>query len=159
MALFSGQIAVVAVGKLRNREWLAAQAAYEKRLRHYVGFGLTEVKDSVGRGQPDAVALQKEGELLLNGAEGANRLILLTENGRSFTSPDFADYLQKQLEIYGRLAFLIGGPLGFSDDVRTTAHDTLSLSPLTFPHEMARVLLLEQLYRAFTIRNGEKYHK
>ena len=150
---------MVAVGKLRNREWLEAQAAYEKRLRHYVGFGLTEVKDSVGRGQPDAVALQKEGELLLNGAEGANRLILLTENGRSFTSPDFADYLQKQLEIYGRLAFLIGGPLGFSDDVRTTAHDTLSLSPLTFPHEMARVLLLEQLYRAFTIRNGEKYHK
>lgn len=159
MALFSGQIEVVAVGKLRNREWLAAQAEYAKRLRRYVGFGLTEVKDSVGRGQPDGVALQKEGELLLKGAEGANRVILLTENGRSFTSPDFADYLQRQLEIYGRLAFLIGGPLGFSDDVRTTAHDTLSLSPLTFPHEIARVLLLEQLYRAFTIRSGEKYHK
>lgn len=147
------------MGKLRNREWLAAQATYEKRLRHYVGFGLTEVKDSVGRGQPDLVALQKEGELLLKGAEGANRLVLLTENGRSFTSPDFADYLQKQLEIYGRLAFLIGGPLGFSSDIRAIAHDTLSLSPLTFPHEIARILLLEQLYRAFSIRNGEKYHK
>lgn len=147
------------MGKLRNREWLAAQATYEKRLRYYVGFGLTEVKDSVGRGQPDLVALQKEGELLLKGAEGANRLVLLTENGRSFTSPDFADYLQKQLEIYGRLAFLIGGPLGFSSDIRAAAHDTLSLSPLTFPHEIARILLLEQLYRAFTLRNGEKYHK
>ncbi len=159
MTLFSGQIEVVAVGKLRSKEWLAAQAMYEKRLRHYIGFGLTEVKDSVGRGQPDGVAMQKEGELLLKGAEGTNRLVLLTENGRSFTSPDFADYLQKQLEIYGRLAFLIGGPLGFSSDVRATAHDTLSLSPLTFPHEIARILLLEQLYRAFTLRNGEKYHK
>lgn len=158
MTLFSGQIEVIAVGKLRSQEWLAAQATYEKRLRLYVGFRLTEVKDSVGRGQPDGVALQKEGELLVQAA-GGSRLVVLTENGRSFTSPDFAAYLQKQLEIYGRLAFLIGGPLGFSPGVRAAAHDTLSLSPLTFPHEMARILLLEQLYRACTLRNGEKYHK
>ncbi|MEM7119434.1 MAG: 23S rRNA (pseudouridine(1915)-N(3))-methyltransferase RlmH [Chloroflexota bacterium] len=159
MAQFSGKIQVVAVGKVKTKSWQLLQADYSKRIGRYVDFKLAEVKDSVGRGQPDSVAMQKEGEQLLKASSGANRLILLTENGRSYPSPQFATYLQKQLEIYGRLAFLIGGPVGFADAVRATAHDQLALSPMTFPHEMARVILLEQLYRAFTIRNREKYHK
>lgn len=159
MAQFSGKIQIIAVGKVKSKPWQLLQADYTKRIGRYVDLRLTEVKDSVGRGHPDSVAMEKEGEQLLKGAAGASRLILLTENGRTYPSPKFATYLQRQLEIYGRLAFLIGGPLGFSDAIRQASHDQLALSPMTFPHEMARVILLEQLYRAFTIRNREKYHK
>lgn len=154
-----GRIDLIAVGKIRSKPWQLAQADYEKRLGYYTRFNLVEVKDFVGRGQPDAVALQKEGDLLLKAAGGAGRIILLTPEGDSPTSPKLARYLQKQIELYGRLAFLIGGPLGFADEVIAAAHDQLSLSPLTFTHELARVILLEQLYRAFTILNGESYHK
>ncbi|MCB8984719.1 MAG: 23S rRNA (pseudouridine(1915)-N(3))-methyltransferase RlmH [Ardenticatenaceae bacterium] len=154
-----GHIDLIAVGKVRSQAWLLAQADYEKRLGYYTRFNLVEVKDFVGRGQPDAVAVQKEGELLLKAAEGAGRIILLMPEGKHPTSPGLARYVRQQIEIYGRLAFLIGGPLGFSDQVIAAAHDHLSLSPLTFTHELARVILLEQLYRAFTILNNENYHK
>ena len=67
--------------------------------------------------------------------------------------------MQRQIELYGHLSFLLGGPLGFAPDVESAAEDSLSLSPLTFPHELARIMFLEQLYRAFTILGGEPYHK
>jgi 23S rRNA (pseudouridine1915-N3)-methyltransferase len=75
------------------------------------------------------------------------------------SSPRLAEYLQRQVQLYGRVAFLIGGPLGFSDDVLVECDEQLSLSPFTFPHELARVILLEQIYRACTIINNEQYHK
>ncbi|MCA9935465.1 MAG: 23S rRNA (pseudouridine(1915)-N(3))-methyltransferase RlmH [Ardenticatenaceae bacterium] len=159
MPLFPGHLHVIAVGKLQAKHWRAAQEAYQKRLQRYTDFRLVEVKDAVGKGFPDAAAMQKEGELLLQAASGAARLILLTPEGQQTTSPGLARFIEKQLQEYGRIAFLIGGPLGFSDDVIAASHFQLALSPLTFPHELARVLLLEQLYRAFTIRNNEKYHK
>ncbi|MCA9961454.1 MAG: 23S rRNA (pseudouridine(1915)-N(3))-methyltransferase RlmH [Anaerolineales bacterium] len=159
MPLFPGHIQVTAVGKLSAKHWLAAQDDYAKRLRRYVDLQLVEVKDVVGRGQPDMVAMQKEGEQLLKAAAGVNRLVLLSPDGAVMSSPALAQWLQKQLEIYGRIAFLIGGPVGFSEEVIAASHDQIALSPLTFTHELARVILLEQLYRAFTIRNNEKYHK
>lgn len=159
MPRLSGYISVVAVGKLREPHWKSAQEDYCKRLRRYTNFELKEVKDVVGRGTPDRVAKQKEGESLLKTAASASRKIALTAAGRPMDSPRLADYLQRQVQLYGRIAFLIGGPLGLSEDVLAECHEQLSLSPLTFPHEMARVILLEQLYRACTILNGEKYHK
>ena len=159
MSILSGHITVVAVGKMRKSHWKTALDDYQKRLERYTNFKLIEVKDAVGRGAPDAIAIQKEGEQLLNAAQDAHRLIALTENGRQMTSPRLAKYVQRQVELYGRVTFLIAGPLGFSDDVLAQCHEQLSLSPLTFPHELARVILLEQLYRACTILNGEKYHK
>ena len=86
-------------------------------------------------------------------------MVALSATGRQMDSPGLAAFLQKQIEIYGSLAFLIGGPVGLAAEVLTSCDDTLSLSPLTFPHELARVILLEQLYRAATIISGEKYHK
>lgn len=159
MPLFPGHIHVIAVGKMQTRHWRSAQEEYVRRLAHYTDLQLHEVKDYVGRGLPDAAALQKEGELLLQGASEAARLILLSPEGQQTNSPGFARFVEKQLQEYGRIAFLIGGPLGFSDELVTASHFQLALSPLTFTHEMARVILLEQLYRAFTIRNNEKYHK
>ena len=159
MAQKFGTIDLIAVGKMKTKHWLQAQQDYEKRLRHYTTFQLKEVKDAVGRGSPDAVAMQKEGELLLKGAEQANRIILLSPEGQQMTSPGLAKWLRRGVEDNGRLAFLIGGPLGFSDEVITASHEQIALSPLTFTHEMARIIFMEQLYRAFTIMNGEKYHK
>ena len=159
MMRLTGQIELIVVGKMRTKHWLTAQNDYLKRLQRYGNVELREVKDVVGRGVPDAVGIEREGEQLLNASQNAQRLILLTPTGKLLSSEGFARFLHNRVMNYGNLAFLIGGPIGFSETVTNTAHDQISLSPLTFTHEMARVLLLEQLYRACTILNGEKYHK
>jgi 23S rRNA (pseudouridine1915-N3)-methyltransferase len=105
------------------------------------------------------VAAAREGEALLAAAPRGARLVLMTADGRPSSSPELAAWLQNQLEQFGTLAFLIGGPVGFDPATIAAAHEQLSLSRLTFPHELARVVLLEQLYRAFTIVHGEPYHK
>lgn len=153
-----GQITLIAVGKLKMKPWQLAQAEYSQRLGFYTRLNLVELKDMVGQ-LPDPVAMAKEGELLLTAAANIPTRIALTPTGQALTSPQLADFLQKQIERHNHLAFLIGGPLGFADEVLATCQQQISLSPLTFTHEMARVVLLEQLYRAFTILNGEKYHK
>jgi len=155
----TGHLSVIAVGKLRERHWLAAQTEYARRLAHYTDFNLVEVKDAVGKSLPDTVAMAREGEQLLAVVPRGARVVLLDPGGKSMSSPDLAAWLQAQLEAHGHPVFLIGGPLGFDPVVTAAAHDRLSLSPLTFTHEIARVLLLEQLYRAFTILHGEPYHK
>ncbi|UCC52006.1 MAG: 23S rRNA (pseudouridine(1915)-N(3))-methyltransferase RlmH [Anaerolineaceae bacterium] len=155
----SNQITVAAVGKLRRREWQAVQVDYLRRLQRYADVELVEVKDAVGQGFPDAVALLREGEQLLKATAVARQRILLTSDGREMSSVELASFIQKRVETYGQIAFLLGGPLGFADGVIEAANMHLSLSRLTFPHELARILFLEQLYRAFTILRGEKYHK
>lgn len=154
-----GHITVAAVGRLRERQWQAAQDEYTRRLRNYTDFKLVEVKDAVGKSLPDAVAVAREGEQLLAAAPRGSRLVLMSAEGRAMSSPELADYLQSHLEIHGDLTFLIGGPIGFDAAVTAAAHEQLALSRMTFPHELARVVLLEQLYRAFTILHGEPYHK
>lgn len=159
MPRLGGRLLVAAVGKVKEKHWQAAQLDYVKRIGRYTDFQLVEVKDAVGRSVPEAVAMQREGEHLLQAVGDTQRLIALTPVGKQLSSPELTEFLQKEVVAYGRLAFLIGGPYGFSDDVLAACHLQLSLSPLTFTHEMARILLLEQLYRACTILNGEKYHK
>lgn len=155
----TGHVTVAAVGRLRERHWQAAQDEYTRRLSHYTDFKLVEVRDAVGKALPDAAAVAREGGSLLAAAPHGARLIVMTADGREMSSPELAAYLQAQLESFGALAFLIGGPLGFDPTVSAAANDRLALSRLTFPHELARVILLEQLYRAFTILHGEPYHK
>lgn len=154
-----GQIDVAVVGRVKKNQWQTAQDQYLKRLKRYTSLSLIEVKDSVGRGFPDSVAVQREGEDLLKATSKARRRILLTAQGEQLSSEELAHFLAHRIERYGHLAFLVGGPLGFAPEVESAADDHLSLSRLTFPHELARVILLEQLYRAFTILRGEKYHK
>jgi len=159
MYRLSGHITIAAVGKLRRSHWQVAQDDYLQRLQRYTTVELVEVKDVAGRTIPDAVAMQREGEQLLKAAESAGRKIALTPDGKLTSSPKLARYLRRQIEVYGRIAFLIGGPTGFAGEVIASCDEQLSLSPLTFPHELARVILLEQLYRACTILSGEPYHK
>jgi len=154
-----GHVTVAAVGRLRERHWQAAQEDYARRLARYTAFELVEVRDVVGKSVPDTVAAAREGEQLLAAAPRGARLVLLTPDGRQMSSPELANWLQSQLEQHGSLAFLIGGPVGFDPATAAAAHERLALSRLTFPHELARVVLLEQLYRAFTIVHGEPYHK
>lgn len=159
MPRLSGKIAIAAVGKLRSEHWRAAQQDYLKRLQRYTQVTLIEVRDAVGRGVPDDVAMRREGEALLSAVKAARHTIALTANGKQMGSPQLAKFLRKQIDVFGSIAFLIGGPVGLSPEVLEACDDQLSLSALTFPHELARVVLLEQLYRAATILGGEKYHK
>lgn len=159
MARPIGHLTVAAVGRLREPHWQAAQDEYARRLARYTDFRLVEVRDLVGKALPDATAAMREGEQLLAAAPRGSRIVLMTPEGRAMTSPELAEWLQGQLEQYGTLAFLIGGPVGFDAVTVAAAQERLALSRLTFPHELARVVLLEQLYRGFTILRGEPYHK
>jgi 23S rRNA (pseudouridine1915-N3)-methyltransferase len=154
-----GHLTLAAVGRLRERHWLAAQNEYIQRLGRYTDFKLVEVRDAVGKSLPDSVAMAREGEQLLAAVPRGARAIVISADGREMSSTDLANYLQSQLELHGELAFLIGGPLGFDSAVIAAADDRLALSRMTFPHELARIVLLEQLYRAFTILHGEPYRK
>ena len=155
----TGRITIAAVGRMKKSPLRDVQEDYVKRLKRYSTISLSEVKDAVGRGVPDAVAMERVGDALLKATAKARRRILLTSDGRSLSSEKFARHLRRQIETYGQLAFLLGGPLGFSLEVTAAADETLSLSSMTLPHELARVIFLEQLYRAFTILRGEPYHK
>ncbi len=155
----TGSISLVAVGKLRATHYKLAQDEYLKRLKRYTTFELIQVKDVVGSSIPDAVAKQREGQSLLAAATNARRTFAFTPTGKLMDSRQFASFVRKQIDVYQKLALLIGGPLGFSQEALASCDGQLSLSPLTFPHELARVVVLEQLYRAFTIINRENYHK
>ena len=158
MAHLPGRLTIAAVGKLRTPHWRAAQADYLERLRRYIDVELVEVRDVVGT-VPDDVAVAREGESLLGAAADIPWIIVLDAAGKHADSVQLAGYVRRQIEVYHHLGFLIGGPVGLSDDVIERGNERLSLSRLTFPHELARVILLEQLYRAATIMSGEHYHK
>ena len=102
---------------------------------------------------------EREGGLILKQLQPGDCLVLLDENGREFSSVQFSSYLEKKMQaIPKRLVFAIGGPYGFSDEVYKAAQEKISLSRMTFSHQMVRLIFLEQLYRAFTILNNEPYH-
>jgi 23S rRNA (pseudouridine1915-N3)-methyltransferase len=132
---------------------------YEKRLRHYTSFDLVILPD-IKNPPPTAEALKtKEGELILNRLTKDDVLILLDENGKHQTSIEFSKFIEnQQINSTKRLVFQIGGAFGFSDAVYQRANFKLSLSKMTFSHQMIRLFFVEQLYRAFTIIRGEKYH-
>ena len=159
MARLPGTLTIAAVGKLRTPHWQAAQADYLQRLRRYIEVELVEVRDVVGSTVPDDVAVAREGERLLDAVSGIPWTIALDATGKQGDSVRLAGHVRHQVEIYHHVGFLIGGPVGLSSQVIETCNERLSLSLLTFPHELARVILLEQLYRAATIISGEQYHK
>lgn len=159
MARFPGTITIAAVGKLRTAHWQAAQADYLARLTRYIQIDIKEVRDVVGGSVTDDVAIAREGDALLKAVETAPWVVALDPGGRQTDSARFARYLRQQTELYREVAFVIGGPVGLAPAVLEKAGDLFSLSLLTFPHELARVVLLEQLYRAMTILGGEPYHK
>jgi 23S rRNA (pseudouridine1915-N3)-methyltransferase len=160
MPLFPLHIRLIAVGKLRGSIWLQAIREYEHRLQRYASLELIEVRDAVGKGLPDATALIEEGKDIARVFEPGNYLIALDREGKPMSSEQLAEFLRRQIDSgIRKMDFVIGGPVGLDSKIIAGANLRLSLSTMTLPHELARVVLLEQLYRAFTIMRGEPYHK
>jgi len=139
------KLKLVAVGKIK-KDWIrSGLAVYLARLPELT---VSEIKDSTP---------EKEGEQVLSMVRGGDRLIALSEEGKTFTSPKFARFIGQAPS--NRLVLFIGSASGLSPQVKQQAHSLLSLSPMTYPHELARLMLVEQLYRAKTILQNGSYHK
>jgi 23S rRNA (pseudouridine1915-N3)-methyltransferase len=153
-------ITLLVVGKTDDKYLQEGIDVYSKRLKHYVNFDLAVIpalKDQKGA-TPDEVK-EREAALILKHTAKSDRIVLLDEHGTEHTSTGFAQYLQKQMNAGIRsLTFVIGGAFGFAPSVYAAASDKVSLSKMTFNHQMVRLFFAEQLYRAFTILNHEPYH-
>lgn len=153
------KLRLICVGKLNDWQRMAA-ADYSERLQHYVGFECVELKEAKGgRKESPALLCKREGERILARLGEAERLIVLDERGRRFDSAGLATLLEEEMLYGGRdWCLVIGGAYGVDPEVRQRADLCLSLSKMTFTHQMARIFLLEQLYRSATIIRREPYH-
>lgn len=148
------------LGKTREAYLAAGIDDYRRRLENYAGVEIRVLKEIRPAGKPEARVRQEEGQVLLNHLTAKSLVVALDPGGRAMNSEELAKQVG-EWEDGGRrhLTFLVGGPLGLAPAVLTRADFKLSLSPMTFTHEMARLLIVEQLYRAFGIRAGSGYHK
>ena len=155
--------AIVCVGRLKEKYWRDAAAEYEKRLSRFGKCEIVEVGDlpEPQNASPalEAQLRQKEGEAILSKLRQDDIVVALCIDGRRLDSVELADQLRRYADTGRRVAFVIGGSLGLSPEVVARANLKLSFSPMTFPHQLARVMLLEQVYRAYQINAGSRYHK
>lgn len=152
------KITLLVVGKTTDTRLDQLIGEYRARLTHYVPFDMQVIPDlknakSLSQDQQK----QAEGEMILRSI-GRSKMILLDEHGREYRSIEFAQYLQKTMSCGQDIVFVIGGPYGFSKDVYDRADGKISLSQMTFSHQMIRLLFVEQIYRGMTILRGEPYH-
>lgn len=153
------KIMIVAVGRPRG-DLAAPIAMYEDRARRYFSFEAVEVKEHRARQGDERRAMDEEGKGLASRVPAGMELLALDRNGAAWSSERLADYLAElALRSSPGAAFVIGGAFGLSDELLSRARHTLSLSAFTMPHELARLVLAEQIYRAGTISRGEPYHK
>lgn len=153
-------IKLLAIGKTDSKELQYLISEYENRLRHYVKFELEIIPDIKNvKNLSERQQKEKEGELMLKKVQTTDTLVLLDENGSHHTSVAFSGYLQKKMNSgIKRVIFAIGGPYGFNEAMYRTSQGKISLSKMTFSHQMVRLFFVEQLYRAFTILKNEPYH-
>ena len=154
------KIALLTVGKT-DKDWVKQGLdIYVSRLKHYIPFSIIEIPElkNVSALSKEQIKT-KEGELILKNIKPADNLVLLDERGKEYSSVEFAKVLQDKINYEGKdIVFVIGGAYGFSEDVYRRANSRMSLSRMTFSHQMVRAIFAEQLYRAFTIIKGEPYH-
>ena len=154
------KITLFAIGKTDTTQLLSLQDEYCNRLKHYISFDFVVIPDiknvkSLTEDQQKKI----EGEEILKRVTKSDQLMLLDENGKSYTSVGFSEFLQKKMNSgLKHLVFVIGGPYGFSEEVYNRANGKVSLSKMTFSHQMVRLFFVEQLYRGFTILRNEPYH-
>ena len=148
------------IGKTDLPYWREAQDEYVRRLTHYLPFSLRIIPDVKNAARlTESQQKVQEGQQILKALRPSDQCVLLDEKGAEYTSIGFSGYLSKRLQQASkRLVFVIGGPYGFSDAVYVRASDLISVSRMTFSHQMVRVIFLEQLYRSMTIIRGEPYH-
>lgn len=154
------KIVLLVVGKTDASYFIEAIKEYEKRLIHYIPFEIQIIPDIKNTKKLTAEQQkEKEGELILKNIQSGDYTVLLDEKGKEHTSVQFASFLEKKTHsVSKRLIFIIGGPYGFSDIVYEKANEKVTLSRMTFSHQMVRLIFTEQLYRAMTILNNEPYH-
>lgn len=153
------KITLLVVGKTTDIHIDSLIQEYLKRLTHYVPFALQvipEIKNT--KALTADQQKQAEGELILRAISPSTKMILLDEHGKEFRSVEYAEYLQKAMLSGQDIVFVVGGPYGFSDAVYQRANGKISLSKMTFSHQMVRLFFVEQTYRAMTILRGEPYH-
>lgn len=150
---------LILVGKTKDGLYQKAIDDYRQRINHYMPFSITVIPELKSTKNLSAEQQKvAEGKLILARLESSDTVILLDERGKEQTSLEMAAWLEKKKNSSRRLVFIIGGPYGFSPDVYQRASEKISLSKLTFSHQMVRLIFSEQLYRACTIINGEPYH-
>ncbi len=154
------KVVLLVIGKTDAAYFVEAIKEYQSRIEHYIPFEIQVIPD-IKNTKNLTIEQQKgkEGELILKNIQAGDYLILLDEHGKEFSSLQFASYIEKKAHIVNkRLIFVIGGPYGFSEVVYAKASEKISLSKMTFSHQMIRLIFVEQLYRAMTIINNEPYH-
>lgn len=151
---------VIFTGRTTGKLFQEAIADYQNRLVHYVPFTLEEIPDLKNvKNLSEEQQKEREADMLFERLQPGDVLVLLDEKGKEFTSREFSQYLEQKMQtVAKRLVFLIGGPYGFSPRVYEAAQGKISLSKMTFSHQMVRLFLIEQIYRGYTIMKGEPYH-
>ena len=154
------KITLLAIGKTDNEQLQTLMNDYTKRLGFYISFEIDIIPDvKNAKNMSETLQKQAEGEEIFKRIAIADALILLDEKGKTFTSEGFSEFLQKKMNSgLKNLIFVIGGPYGFSEEVYARANGKVSLSTMTFSHQMVRLFFIEQLYRGFTILRNEPYH-
>jgi 23S rRNA (pseudouridine1915-N3)-methyltransferase len=154
------KISVISIGQTQEPYLKDGITLFEKRLKHYVSFEMICLNESrQAKNQPHHVQKEQEGRLLLSALEKTDQAVLLDVGGKQLDSEVFSKHLQQFMNKGTRhLAFVIGGPYGFSAEVYRAVPESISLSAMTFSHQLIRLVFLEQLYRAFTIIRNEPYH-
>ena len=151
---------LLVVGKTVEKHYITIINDYTERVKHYISFDIEvipELKNTKSLTQEQQK--EKEGELILKALQPGDTVVLLDESGKEFRSVEFASWMERKLNtVNKRLVFVIGGPYGFSPSVYAATSEKLSLSKMTFSHQMIRILFVEQLYRAMNILNGGAYH-
>ena len=154
------KVKLIVIGKTKSKFLIEGENEYQKRLKHYCKFSELIIPDIKNGGKLSKKELkEKEGNLILKSLKNSDYVILLDDKGLALTSIEFSELLNKNMvSSANELVFIIGGAFGFSESVYRRANTKLSLSKMTFSHQMVRMIFKEQLYRAFTILKGEKYH-
>ncbi len=154
------KIVLLTIGKTSEKYLIEGITQYQKRLKHYTQFEMIEIPNlKNAKNFSNAELMKKEGELILKQVQSSDHLVLLDDKGKDFTSPKFAKKIQDwMLSGKKRIVFLVGGAYGFSEAVYSRGNEKISLSRMTFSHQMVRLFFVEQIYRGYTILNNEPYH-
>jgi 23S rRNA (pseudouridine1915-N3)-methyltransferase len=150
---------LILVGKTVNKHFTAGIHDYSERISHYMPFEIVTIPELKNtKSLTEEQQKDKEGELILSKIQPSDTVVLMDEHGKEYRSIEFATWLQKKQNTARRLVFVIGGPYGFSESVYKRCNEKVSLSKMTFSHQMVRLIFTEQIYRACTIIKGEPYH-
>ncbi len=151
---------LLVIGKTDADYLVKAIDEYKNRLAHYLPFEMEVIPDiKNAKNLSEALQKEKEGELILKSVQAGDHLVLLDDKGKEYTSMQFSAYMERKMQtVSKRLVFVVGGPYGFSKAVYGAASEKISLSKMTFSHQMIRLIFIEQIYRAMTILHNEPYH-